>query len=305
MLWANAGLIVTVIAWGSTAPVVHELLKTWDPLVLTAARFVLTAPVFLIWLRLAEGSIGRGSAGLPWRPVIVLSLLLGGFATIYTIGIRFANPITVAIIGSAGPVAAGVIDWLLTGRRIPRTVLTAIPLAVAGGAVATADFGGTSGVFDLRGGEILVVIAVVLWPLYSSLLQKWLDGASQLRRTALTFAGAAPILVASASLAVAFGIEDPPVAFADTGGWALFVWSSLAISIMGTLCWNIGVAHVGIVIATMFLNMIPMVAVLVSMLFGVEPRIEQLVGGLIVIVAVVQAQLRTFLAKRRGTPAVD
>ena len=32
MLIANLGLFLTVIAWGSTAPVIKELLKEWDNL---------------------------------------------------------------------------------------------------------------------------------------------------------------------------------------------------------------------------------------------------------------------------------
>lgn len=43
MLVANLGLFLTVIAWGSMAPVVNELLKEWDPITLAAARFVLTS----------------------------------------------------------------------------------------------------------------------------------------------------------------------------------------------------------------------------------------------------------------------
>ncbi len=101
--------------------------------------------------------------------------------------------------------------------------------------------------FRFDGGEPLIFVAIVLWSFYSCLAQKWLPGTSQLRRTALTFIGASPILIAAASVMVAFGFEAPPIQAPDARGWALFLWTCLSISILGTLFWNIGVHHVGIV----------------------------------------------------------
>lgn len=299
MIWANAGLVFTVIAWGSTAPVINELLKTWDPLVLTAARSLLTAPLFLIWLAIAEGRAGL-ALGVPRRPVVILGAMLAAFALLYTLGIRFANPITVAIISSAGPVVAGIVDWLLNGRRMPGRVMVAVPFAVAGGILATVDFASAGNVFHLEGGEPLIAVAIVVWTLYSSLIQRWLPGETQLRRTAMTFLGSAPFLIAAAAVSLALGIEALPERSPDAFGWALFLWTSLGISIFGTLLWNVGVHHVGIVVAAMFLNLLSVVAVLVSMMFGIEPRPEQLLGGLVVISAVALAQFRAPGGKAAG-----
>ncbi len=291
IFWANAGLVLTVFAWGSTAPVVHQLLETWDPLVLTAARSLLTAPLFLVWLALAEGRAGF-APDVPWPKVAMLGAMLASFSVLFTLGINFANPITVAIMSAAGPIVAGFVDWIVNGRRMPGGVLAAVPFAIVGGLLAGVDFGSSGGLFRFAGGEPLILAAIVMWSFYSCLVQKWLPGTSQLRRTALTFIGASPVLIIVASVMVAFGFEALPTQAPSARGWGLFLWTCLAISILGTLFWNIGVHHVGIVVATMFLNMMPVVAVLVSMMFGIEPRLEQLIGGLIVIAAVIRAQWR-------------
>jgi drug/metabolite transporter (DMT)-like permease len=297
---ANIGMFLTVVAWGSTAPIINELLKQTDPVVLTAARYLLTAVIFYVWLMIAEGKIGRLS-DIPIKQVMILSGIMCVFIILFTYAIHFSNPINVSIIVAGGPVAASLVDRMISGRRPSKAVYIALPLAVFGGIVASVDLRGlfTGGtVFRFEGGEILMVFGVFLWPLYSALLQKWLDGMSQLRRTALTFIGATPMVVCIAGVFVFFGLESLPIWDFDSKYIMFFVWSSLATSILGTYLWNIGVLRLGIVVATMFLNLIPVVAILVSMAFGIEPRMEQLIGGVLVVIAVVQAQLRTMVFEK-------
>ncbi|MBT4890191.1 MAG: EamA family transporter [Rhodospirillales bacterium] len=297
MFGANVGLFLTVIAWGSTAPVINELLKEMDPLVLSAARYIFTSVIFIIWLKIAEGKIGS-LVDMPWKPAMILGGIMCAFIMLFTWAIHFSNPISVSIIVAAGPVAASLVDRMVTGRRPQKAVFMALPLAVLGGLIASVDFqsilsGGD--IFRFEGGEALMIVGVFLWPLYSTLIQRWFEGMSQLRRTAITFVAATPMIVCIAGVFVLLGLESLPKGNFDTKYIMYFVWSSLATSILGTYLWNIGVQRLGIVIATMFLNLIPVVAVLVSMMFGLEPRMEQLLGGVLVIIAVVQAQLRTLV----------
>lgn len=302
MLVANLGLFLTVIAWGSMAPVVNELLKEWNPITLAAARFVLTSTVFLLWLRIAEGGfLGRGS--IPWRQVIILGAILAVFSAMITVAIRFSNPITIAVIGAASPISASLINRFLTGQNPPNAVLTALPIVVIGGIIADVDLeslmeGGD--VFHFQGGEIIMVGCVFLWPLYSALVQRWFDGMSQLRRTALTFAAATPMLGLVSAVLLAFGWEKLPSEIPDARGWSLFLWASLVTSVLGTLLWNVSVGRIGVVIATMFLNLIPAVAIVIAMMFGIEPNMEQLIGCALVVAAVTQAQVRLYLGKKNA-----
>jgi len=301
VLMANLGLVMTLIFWGTMTPVVNELLKEWDPVTLVAARFLVTSAVFLVWLRLSEGGfLGRGM--IPWRQVLVLGGILALFSVLITVAIRFSNPITIAVIGAAGPISASLIDRLLTGRNPPWAVLTAIPLVVVGGVIADIDLDALSAgeaAFHFQGGEIIMVGCVFLWPLYSALMQRWFDGMSQLRRTALSFISAMPMVLGVAAILLVLGWEDIPHEMPDARGWGLFLWTTLATSIIGTFLWNVSVGRLGVVIATMFLNLIPGVAILTAMMFGIEPRMEQLIGCGLVIVAVAQAQIRLFLFKKK------
>ncbi len=57
-------------------------------------------------------------------------------------------------------------------------------ISTAGGVFAVFAGGGT--VAEFRGGEILMVVANVIWTWYSMMAQRWLAGYSQLQITALT-----------------------------------------------------------------------------------------------------------------------
>ncbi len=303
MLVANFGLFLTVIAWGSTAPVINELLKEWDPITLVAARFMLTTAIFLVWLRIAEGGfLGRGM--IPWRPVLILGGILALFSAFLTIAIRLSDPITIAVIGAAGPVSASLINRFLAGENPPKAVLAALPVVVIGGIIADVDIAALMDgrdAFHFKGGEIIMVGCVFLWPLYSALVQRWFDGMSQLRRTALSFASATPMILFGTAILLALGVEEIPARMPDARGWGLFLWTSLATSILGTFLWNVSVGRIGVVIATMFLNLIPAVAIVIAMMFGIEPRMEQLVGCALVVAAVAQAQIRLYLAKKNAS----
>lgn len=299
MLTANLGLMLTVIAWGSTAPVIHELLKEWDPIVLVAARLVVTSAVFMIWLRVVEGRfLGKGM--VPVREVLILGGILALFTILLTLAIRFSNPISIAVIGAAGPIAASLINRILTGQNPPGAVMNAIPIVVVGGVIADVDMEALLGGGDalyFQGGEIIMVFCVFLWPLYSSLMQRWFDGSSQLRRTTLSFASATPIVICAAVFTIVMGWESLPARIPDAKGWGLFLWATFATSIIGTFMWNVSVGRLGVVVATMVLNLIPGVAILTAMIFGIEPRIEQIIGCLLVIAAVGQAQYRLYFRK--------
>lgn len=302
-IWAANGLLMlTAIAWGTTAPVFHELLKTWDPLSITTVRFILTMPLFYIWLRISEGVHRPPLSRRAWCETLMLGFLLVAFAVVLNIGIHLSDPITAAVYSAGAPLVSGVLDWLLNGRRPARTVVLGIPFAVAGGILASVDIADLGGTNFNTAGSLWLLGAVILWPLYSALLQRWLTGLSQLRRTTVSFAAAVPFGIVATAIALASGIETLPNTMPDTRGYVLIGWSVVGTSIVGTLCWNIGVSRLGISVASMFLNFIPVVAIIVSIGFGISPRPEQLAGALLVMIGVAIAQGWHRRLRRRTLP---
>jgi drug/metabolite transporter (DMT)-like permease len=293
MLAANLGLLFCAFSWGSLIPGLNYLLRNWDPYFLAAARYALAAPLLLVFLRLAEGEM-PWLAGLPaWRWWLLGAIGIGMFASLYTLGLQHANPIVVAILSSASPVVTAIVGRLAFNLPIPRRMLPGIVLTIAGCVYATYDPQLPGSPFDLRGGEILVIVAQACWSWYSIASQRWMRGCSQLRIAGITTLTGSVTLILIYLSAGALGAADlPPARPQDVTQVAVFVWAPLVPVLLGNILWLHGVRKLGPMIAALFMNLIPVSAVLVAAALGIEPTPQQLVGGAVVMGGILLAQLR-------------
>jgi len=300
-LLANIGLLIAAFGWGAQIPVLNELFARWDPYFLGAARYVLAVPPLLAILAVIEPS---AAIFRPLRDgrIWLLGLALGAFVPLYTLGIAHADPNTAAIVGSTGPAVAAVVGWACFGLPFDRSMVPAIVLAMAGGILATYDSGAAGGAFDLRGGELLILLASACWAWYSLAAQRWLAQWSQLRISCVTMVPGTVVSVVVYLVAALAGSADlPPAAPTGLLDIGFFAWMTVMAVIAGLLGWNYGVRQLGVVVASLFLNFVPVFTILITTLQGRPPTTSQLLGGALVLAGVLQSQLRHLPWWRRRT----
>jgi len=308
MLRANLGLLVTVLAWGSMIPCVNAMVPGWNPFLLTSLRYVIAGPVFLLIVALLEPrrSVAQGLAN--WRVWALGAVGVGAFGPLLIVGFSHTNPITAAVLSAMAPAINAAVAWIGFREPLDRSTLPAIGLAIAGGVVAiydpTGDPTGVDGPFALRGGEVLIVGATACWAWYSVMAQRWLAGWSQLRITGLTIATGSVTSVAVYILAALAGLAPllpmVPHTALDIG---LFSWMTIGPVILGFFLWHYAVRKLGFVVASLFMNLTPVVAVLITAVaLAVYPTLQQLLGGALVLAGVLQSQLR-HLPLRARVPA--
>jgi drug/metabolite transporter (DMT)-like permease len=299
-LLANIGLLVAAFGWGSQIPILNELFARWDPYFLAAARYVLAVPPLLAILVLLEPS-GAILRPLRDRRVWLLGLALGAFVPLYTLGVAHADPNTAAIVGSTGPAVAAIVGWACFGLRFDRSMIPAIVLAMAGGILATYNPGASGSTFDLRGGEFLILLASACWAWYSLAAQRWLVQWTQLRISCITMVpGAVVSVVVYLAAALAGSAALPPPAPSGALDVGFFAWMTVMAVIAGLLGWNYGVRQLGVVVASLFLNFVPVFTILITTLQGRPPTTMQLLGGALVLGGVLQSQLRHLPWRRRA-----
>jgi drug/metabolite transporter (DMT)-like permease len=182
----------------------------------------------------------------------------------------------------------------------------AILLAMAGGVLATYDPGASGGAFDLRGGELLILLASACWAWYSLASQRWLAQWSQLRISCVTMVPGTVVSVAIYLAAALAGSADlPPAAPASLLDVGFFAWMTVMAVIAGLLGWNYGVRQLGVVVASLFLNFVPVFTILITTLQGRPPTTMQLLGGALVLAGVLQSQLRYLPWRRRAATDVS
>jgi drug/metabolite transporter (DMT)-like permease len=291
----NLALIAVAFAWGTMIPVISHLAKTWDPFFLGALRYVGGVPLLYAALWLREGFARPAVRPAVWRALVPGWLGLAGFAFIFTIGVAHSNPVIAAVLGAANPVLAAVIGGVFFRIPFDRRLTPAVILAVIGCAMASIDWSNLS--LELRGGEPLVLIASSLWAWYSIAIHRWLDGWSQLRKAANTMAHGAVPLILGYFLARELGWAQAVPAVPTGWDLAIFVWVIAGVVVVGLLLWNFGVAKTSLVIASLYTNLVPVIAVALLAIGGEAPTLAQIAGGALVIGGVAWSEWRLLRAR--------
>jgi drug/metabolite transporter (DMT)-like permease len=303
MLRANLGLLVTVFAWGSMIPSVTAMLPRWDPFFLTSSRYAVAGPIFLLILMLAESRRGLGQAFANWRVWLLGTIGVAVFGPLLIVGFAHTNPVTAAVLAAMAPAINAAVASIGFRQPLDRSSLPAIGLAVTGGVIATYDPTGADGPFDLRGGELLIIGATACWAWYSLAAQRWLAGWSQLRIAGTTIATGSAVSVLIYVLVALIGLAPlrptVPLSALDIG---LFSWMTVGPVILSFFLWHNAVHKLGFIVASLFLNLTPIVAILLTAgVFGIYPTPLQLLGGALVLAGVLQSQLRRLPS--RASPA--
>jgi drug/metabolite transporter (DMT)-like permease len=267
MLGPNLAILFTVIAWATNIPASAVLLENWDPWFLSMVRFGSGYAALWLLMRWREPAAGRGALPVAsWR---------------------------------LSPAIAAVVGRICFGQPIERRMFPAIALAVLGCGLATWDPGQAGNPFAVRGGEPLILLAMALWSWYSLAAQRWLPGWSQMRITTATLGPGVAMIIAFYVIAGLLGFAslapEPLRGPTDAG---LILWISVGGVAFAMMFWNYSVQRLGLVTASLFLNLMPIITILVLALMGRMPTWLQLAGTGLVVLGLLQAQLRGFVDRK-------
>jgi drug/metabolite transporter (DMT)-like permease len=286
---ANLGMLLMVFAWGAFFPLIERVLATWDVYSVTVARQALGALLLAVGV-LAQGRPMPGIRHLPWGRVIVLGgigVALGSFLT--SLAVAFSSGLASAIISTTNPVTSALAAAMFYREPLGRRMIGGTVVSVIGGLISVlADH--SVGSAHFHGGEIFIVIANVAWTWMSMAAQRWLGGYSQLQITALTIgAGALWLIlllpVVAFTGAVALHADFDPV------NLEILAFSGAVPIAFANLCWHYGVSRTGILVAAMYNNLLPAVAVAVTVWLGGTFGWLQLAGGAVILAGVLGTQL--------------
>ncbi len=298
---ASAALVATAIFWGSPIPLIGEISQRWDALTLGVLRFAMALPLVFV---IASASLGwrlppLRPEGVPLFRLLVLGGFgLCGFAIIYIVALFHMDPGTAAVIAAMSPVTSGLVA-LIYGERPSSRLLVAVFLSVAGALLAAVDLDSEASLFNFRGGEPLFLLAQALWAWYSIGCRRAMPQSSPPIVTFATMIWGGLSLFLVWLLMSALDQLPPWPEVVPVGDYYIIAFLSFGGAALAIVFWNLGVAGLGLIAAAMYMNLIPLIAVVTAYSLGIEPRWEQLVGGAIVITGVVYVQLGFVLSRRR------
>lgn len=272
---------LTAIFWGANFALAGPVLASLSPLWAAALRFVLGATLMLIIAGIRRedlfGLLRRNAAAYLLLGFVGITL----FNLLFFFGLQTTSANNGALIMAINPLLTTLLAAMFLGERPTLRHLVALPVALLGVAIVISQ-GSLHKLTNLHfaHGDLLMLIASVSWAVYNVLGKRFMPQGSPIVNTAWTLTAGALLLTA-----IAIG--------SGTHLGALDLKASLAMAVMvvgGTvlayLFWNIGITRLGAARTAIFLNLVPVSAMLISLVLGEPPTTAQLLGGLLVLGAI-------------------
>jgi len=277
--WAYLLLILPPLFWAGNAVLARGMAEQIPPVAMSFWRWAIALGLLLpfTWKQTCRDwpAIRAG-----WKIVVLLGLLgISCFNTLLYTAAHSTSAINIALTQSVMPAVIVLITFALFKEKIRRLQLLAVLLCIVG-ATYIVMHGNWHRLLQLRfvEGDLLMLLAVCLYGLYSVLLRRR-PQIHPLTLLTVTFTVGVSTLVPlylwelghSAPL-----ILNWPVGFS-------LLYLGLCPSIIAYLCWNRGVELIGANRAGLFINLIPLFASLMAVIFlGEQFQPYHLVGILLI-----------------------
>ncbi len=278
---AYAALVFTTLFWAGNAVVARGMIDTIPPMGLSFWRWMLA---FLIILPFAAPHL---RAALPtvrqhWGSLFLLALLSAGlFNSLLYLSAHTTTAVNISLVSAVMPIMIGLMAFLLLGERLARWQMYGITLALVGVLVIVSR--GSLDVLlsvDFAAGDLLMVIAVACWGLYSVLLKKRGIQMHPVALLAVMIAMALPVVLLFHLVEIALGYHT------KLGGElvAPLLYVAIFPSLLSYMGWNFGVKVLGPSRSAMFLYLLPLFGAVLSILFlGEGLHLYHAAGGVLVL----------------------
>jgi drug/metabolite transporter (DMT)-like permease len=151
-------------------------------------------------------------------------------------------------------------------------------------------------------GDLTMLLAALLWAVYTILSQRVLRTLSPLTATTITALLALPLLL----LVGGYELMTQPIGVITPAMVLGLLYVGTMASIAAFLCWNAGIGRIGAARGAIFLNFVPVFTAGIAVpLLGERLGATQILGGLLVVSGVTLVYLVTRPGDGPGHPGRD
>ncbi|MEK8033527.1 DMT family transporter [Ideonella sp. DXS29W] len=272
-------LTLPPLLWAGNAVVGRLAVGAVPPIALNFSRWLLA--FVLLWPLGRQALANRQALASRWRYLALLGLLgMGSYNALQYMALHTSSPLNVTLIAASSPVWMLGFGSLLYGVHPSRRELGGAVLSLIGVALVIAR-GQPSRLAELQfvPGDLLMLLAIVSWALYSWLLARPPAHMQGSQRPDWDWAGFLLVQI-SFGLLWSGGMAGIEAVVSNDAHWhwtpwvpALLVYVAIGPSLVAYRCWGLGVSTVGPSIAAFFGNLTPVfAAVLSTALLGEAPH---------------------------------
>jgi drug/metabolite transporter (DMT)-like permease len=273
-------LLATVLIWGTTFPVIKQIMVSVSPMALVAVRFLLAALVFMPWLRQVNLQLLRDG-------MLLGSAYLASFVTL-TVGMETISADRAAFVLSLNIIFVPLFGLFL-GQRLQAIAVVAAGVAIAGIGIMSWEGGG------LGLGDLWVFGSAVSYAVYILLLE-----TATLRHPPLALSAIQLAVVAEASVMWA-APEIMAQLPAITAHWGQLMYLGLIVTATTTIAQAIAQRWVSAHETALIYTLEPVFAAVFSFwLLGEQLGGRGLAGAGLIVAAMVLSQSQPFITQWLG-----
>lgn len=280
------------LLWAGNAVVGRLMVGHVPPLTLNFLRWTLTA---LILLPLAWRAFRPWSnITQRWPYLMAVGLLgVGAFNSLQYGALVTSTPLNVTLVGSSMPVWMLAVGALFFGEHPTRRQLIGAALGLAG-VLLVIGRGSLQTVLQVQFviGDLLMLLAVIGWAVYSWLLARPPASMRGAQRPDWDWAQFLLVQVVFGVMAAGLFSAGEQALGAAPVRWswgvvAALLYVSLGASVLAYRCWGLGVATGGPALAAFFNNLTPLFAAVLSvLLLGELPRVYHAVAFVLIVAGI-------------------
>ncbi|MFN3580881.1 MAG: DMT family transporter [Pseudomonas sp.] len=275
--WAMAGLVLCTLAWAGNALIARASVGLLPPVGLSFWRWLVALLLLLPFTARSLYQHRRTLIAHRWQVVTLAALSISTYNTLLYLAAQSTTAINITLVNTGLPVSAFIWTLLLLQQWPTRATLLGTLLSFLG-LLVILSMGEPARLLALafNTGDLIMVVAVLAWGLYSVLLRRWMipvPGGTQL----------AAMLLCGVPLLLPFFLWELshvgalPLSWHSAGAIA---YTAIMASLVAYLAWNNGVRVLGPATASLFSYLMPVFAALLSViLLGELLRWYHLLGG--------------------------
>lgn len=273
-------LLATMAFWGGTFVAGRMLAGVVPPFHAAFLRFAMASIILVCVLHRAEGrlpALGRRQLG----SVVLLGLTgVLGYNIAFFTGLQTVSASRAGLIIALNPVGIALLSALFGGEPLRLVRILGVIISVAGAMLVISHGNLALLTGGVGAGELTLLGCVLSWSLYSVIGRRAMRGLSPL--AAVTYSALAGTLFL-APMAIAQGVLTSIPGYGPLA-WANLGYLAVLGTVLGFLWYYQAIKELGAVRSGVFINFVPIFAMLFGLLLLDEPLTSTLLqGGALVI----------------------
>ena len=284
--------VLAMAFWATNFAFSPVVLDAVGAIQLTGSRWFI-AIIVLIPLALITEKVTRAVIVGEWK-IHVVQALLGyvGYTLLLYYALGVTSPVTASVLVALNPATIAIAARFILHENMSVNTIVGIAISIVGALVVVFG-GGIAGGFAFSYGDVLLLIATVLWTAYSMLAPR--ATTPPITSTAVQATISGIIMIPFMALDIAWG--NTAWFTMDGSDWLGVLWIGLIPSAGAYFLWNISSDWIGPTRTGAFLNIIPVFTTLFVVAFGGTVTPTQLLGGALVLLGVSYANRTAKAAK--------